>query len=606
MSESIPTEADILKLSTFLRSLINQADCTNDYNLDQCNIPSPAAFEEVKNDSVEKAQSLSLSISSKSTIWDVTDISGYLADIQNFSKPDDETRAEELSKISDPEICTDTPSKSDDFSDISSNVLNNIAESPPIFPFNKIQGSPFNLFDVNELDRSTLYSNFFSNSKRHAAYYGEYPYSYDNGKTFHPAKPFSDNEYLQKIASYIQIVVPGVSFNSAMIHKYNDGKSFMPHHADNEEEIMDGSSIVTISFGESRFIEFQNNYTGSKICQKLVHGDVFIMEKSMQGFFTHSIPPDHKTELKPRLSVTFRLISAPNIRATNYSFVSSASKLSASSTVTGFLMDLDGADSPEGYVGDVIPSFPPLAESGLPTFSQTAPVMPSNPKLLDNIHPSRVTNGIADNHPNPSELRPPEQVLYISSSMFRNIDPDRLSSKEQKASRLFYPGADAARMLHRIQEDQHFENMQKHKINQIFILTGSNNIDNIHRNNSSIRSSVSDITKLLEFLSIRCPNATINVLNILPRQSYARCKIINALNLEIKTFCDQSDQFSFIDTYSNFMFSHNNGNRRNKFFMPPGQFGPDNVHLNGIGVVRLGKHLKYLAHQNYPSMGPHN
>ena len=587
MSFLIPSEADIINLSNFLRSLTNQNNDTdndsisetNEDYMNQCPIPSPVAFEEVENDI-----SLNLSFSSKSNICQgESELYGNLTNvaiIKSGFESDNEMKSQG----------SRNSNYSNEFSDISSNLINNLDEPSPVFPFTMLKGSPFHLFDVEELDRATEYSQFFSNSKRHAAYYGEHPYSY--GKTSHPAKPFSENQYLQKIASYIQIVIPGVCFNSAMVHKYHDGHSFMPHHADNEEEIVDGSSIVTISLGETRFIEFKNALSGSKVSQKLTHGDVFVMSKSTQSYFTHSIPPDQKTLLKPRLSVTFRLISAPDSN-NRYSPISPVSELSPTTTVTDFLMDLTERERPEGYVGDVTPILPPI-----PSISHKAPEILPRPKLLDNIHPSRLKSSSAGHPINPSEPKPPEKVLYISSSMFRNIDPDRLSSKDQEASKLFYPGADAARMLLNVKKDQYFGNIDKNDITKIFILTGSNDIDNIHRNNLPIGNSISDITELIRFLGSSCPNANINVLNILPRQSYTRCQIINAINSEIKNFCDQSEQFTFIDTYENFMFSNHDGSRRNKFFMPPGRFGPDNVHLNAVGVVRLGKHLKYLAHQN--------
>ena len=43
------------------------------------------------------------------------------------------------------------------------------------------------------------------------------------------------------------------------------------------------------------------------------------------------------------------------------------------------------------------------------------------------------------------------------------------------------------------------------------------------------------------------------------------------------------------------MFSNIDGSRRSEFFNLQGRFGTDNAHLNAIGVVWLGKHLKYLA-----------
>ena len=40
------------------------------------------------------------------------------------------------------------------------------------------------------------------------------------------------------------------------------------------------------------------------------------------------------------------------------------------------------------------------------------------------------------------------------------------------------------------------------------------------------------------------------------------------------------------------LFSFRNGYRRVNYF----HNGEDNVHLNNLGVIRLAKHLKYVAH----------
>lgn len=565
----------------------------------------PAAFEEVAYGGYEHQSSVSSktsTITSKSTVWDVQDkdISSYLEKLEHMKSL--EAQDDRISIVSN--ISSFSSLIEDEVSDISSGAINDVkCYSAPhvVFPYSKLEGSPFQLFNIDMLDRSTKYSHNFNSSKRQAAYYGEHPYSYGNSS--HPCRPYSENPYLEKILSYIEIVIPGIKFNSAMVHKYETGKAFMPFHSDDEEEILDGSTIVTISFGASRFIEFKNKASGSIVCQKLDHGDVFVMDKQSQSHFMHSIPPDTNSDLTTRISITLRHISAPkDIAIDTYSLVSSVTATSPTTTVTSFLLNLQHEDN-EHDNGDKSFSVP-VPESGLADppgyfLSSDESDQEYQPKLLDDIHPSRrVTLNTYE-----SVIQVPKQLehaLFISSSMFRNIDTDRLSSKDITASKLFYPGADAVRMLENIKSDPKFTSIQKDSISKVFILTGSNNIDNIYlkKNNASVNKSVADIKRLLEFLKSSLPSATINIINILPRKSVDRCHIISHLNSNIEVFCKTQARINYIDTYSNYMFSNSDGSRRNNFFMPGGYYGNDNVHLNAIGVVRLGKHLKFLAHQN--------
>lgn len=558
----------------------------------------PAAFEEVNNNiDFPSSSTPECLITKTSTILEANDedLSSYLeklSHVKTFYELSDNQKDHEL-KVSDiSSLATDTD---DQFSEISSECIKNLPVNslPIMFPYNKIPGSPFHLFDVDMLDKATHYSHHFQSSGRKAAYYGEQPYSY--GKTHHSPNPFSENKYLEKILNYIDIVIPGIQYNSAMVHKYEDGEAFMPFHADNEEEIAGESLIITISLGETRFIEFKNSASGSIVRQKLCHGDVFVMDKKSQSHYTHSIPPDHSGILSSRLSVTLRQIQG--IKDTVlYSPLSPASVLSPTTTVSSFLYNLQDVDSPA-----VAPLPKPLlAELTLSPDNEDPlePELPEDqPKLMDQIHPSRRTT--FTNVAEPVQSKPPEETLFISSSMFRNIDTDRLSSEDQNATKLFYPGANAAAMLQRIKSDPEYKMIQKGKISKIFILTGSNNIDAIYSqiHNASTTNAFSDIRRLLEFLKTVFPNAVINVLNILPRKSPERCNIIRHLNSDIERFCRQSDRFEFINTYNNFMFSNSNGSRRNMFFMPANQYHVDNVHLNANGVVRLGKHLKFLSHQ---------
>ena len=90
-----------------------------------------------------------------------------------------------------------------------------------------------------------------------------------------------------------------------------------------------------------------------------------------------------------------------------------------------------------------------------------------------------------------------------------------------------------------------------------------------------------------------CINAKLSVINLLPRVDRHKNATINILNNAIKEMCRMHGH-SFVDTESKVKLFSNNGHRKSAFFRQ----GFDDVHLNKSGISRLGKHLKYIAHNN--------
>ena len=83
------------------------------------------------------------------------------------------------------------------------------------------------------------------------------------------------------------------------------------------------------------------------------------------------------------------------------------------------------------------------------------------------------------------------------------------------------------------------------------------------------------------------------MINILPRVSAARNCVINRLNEFICTLCVNLG-LNFVSTeIDRYLFSTRQGYRRDDLF---NVVGSDNVHLNSSGIIKLGKHLKYLMH----------
>ena len=459
-------------------------------------------------------------------------------------------------------------------------------------PFLLMPGHPFCKFDANELDQEIVYSHHLSNRK--IKFYGDAPYKY--GEIIHEPCEVPGNSLLLKIIEQVKYLFPHYSFNSILVNKYDDGNSHIPMHSDDEECIKPNSSILTISLGETRTMKFhpKDKFHGSEIAINLQHGDVFTMSSNSQSLFKHGISKDNSRSM--RISLTFRDLincSKANYKALNSSLDS----------VGKFLLDLSSSQppvNPNAHVenirnSDKTNSRPQQDSSKLPTLTATQSIVLPKP------------------------ASPPQtsvDTIYISSSMFADLNDSKLSSNSHKTAVFFYRGATAGGILHRLQNDQGFKAIDTGAVRQIFLLTGTNNVDNIlnvHKSNHSninidfnsygeyeFERAREDIYNLVHYLNRKIPNAKINILNILPRASISRNMVINNLNQYLQSLCAGIEFLSFINTEFNVnLFSSYDGYRKNKYFK---DIGSDNVHLNRDGIVRLGKHLKYLSHLDCPRM----
>ena len=438
---------------------------------------------------------------------------------------------------------------------ISNAYINDQSNNELVIPFTVFPGQPFVKFNVHELEKTTKFGKLFKN--RLVANYGDYPYSY--GGITHQALPIKENKTLCDILSHLKQVIPNAQFNGALLTKFNNGKSNLPYHSDNEQEIVANSEIITIVLGQSRAIKFRpikNNE--SELSTIIPHGSVYTMSRLSQDYFEHSIPADYSQST--RISITLRLLAPAKENNSN-----EANDQEVDST--------DNTDSHEEHLQAV-----DSLQSGSPLTVQAHEDNPSN-------FPCNINT-----------------TFYISSSMFRKLDTRKLSSKSQRAEVAFYPGANAGQMLARFKRDvmQNTNSWDFSKVKTFMLLTGTNNVDSIMSDQSatSLNNAISDIDKLVSYLHSLAPSASINLINILPRNSSHRNSVINQLNSHLYFLSQEHPNINYVNTELNrSLFSTIDGYRRNYYFAPSTNRIPDNVHLNDIGVVRLAKHLKYFAHQ---------
>ncbi len=96
--------------------------------------------------------------------------------------------------------------------------------------------------------------------------------------------------------------------NSALLNLYRDGHDSMGWHRDNEKELGQHPTIISVNFGATR--KFQLREYKSKqnlISLELQHGSVLIMKGESQPHWEHRVPKQTKLS-DPRINITFRQV----------------------------------------------------------------------------------------------------------------------------------------------------------------------------------------------------------------------------------------------------------------------------------------------------------
>ena len=435
----------------------------------------------------------------------------------------------------------------------SSKIENNIQGVLPksyatpliILPYISLPNQPFSNFELSALDKDSNFDVKLHN--RSLCYYGISNYCYNGVK--HQSKPIPESgNYLNLILDHLKSILPDFQFNSVLLTKYNNGSDCLGFHSDNEPEIMPNSDIVTISLGQPRVMKFRcppvyNEYQEHELT--LNHGDVVIMSRNSQNIFEHSIIADDS--LNPRISITFRLLNADS-GPHSFNNTSSSHEVSTSAPIESAITDQNES---ENY------------------------------------------------------------TLYIGDSMIKSLNSQKMSSSSQKAVVFAYSGATAEGIQSKLRNDPRFLKLDPAKVTKIFILCGTNSVDKVlhvpfHMNSEFLgmenyqptehvlQYAKTGLTHLANFLHAWANSASINFINILPRESGIRNIVINLLNSHITTLANNTPFISMVSTEKERnLFTFKNGFRKNNFFHNQGE---DNVHLSSSGITRLAKHLKYIAH----------
>ena len=151
-----------------------------------------------------------------------------------------------------------------------------------------------------------LVSGAVRQTKRKVAWFGDQPYEYMYSGVTRRALPWTD-----PLLELKQLVEDKLSdrFNSCLLNLYSDGSEGMSWHSDNEEALVKGARIASVSFGAERKFSLRHKRTKETVSVKLAHGSLLVMMGETQAHWLHSVGVS-TTVKNPRVNLTFRKIGA--------------------------------------------------------------------------------------------------------------------------------------------------------------------------------------------------------------------------------------------------------------------------------------------------------
>ena len=237
----------------------------------------------------------------------ISDFSRSLAEAKQFIDKLKEPAGFKHPELSDGEIFYDA----DDSEVARPNISDfNLPDPVKFLNFNVGEG-----LDVDSFKRGITFNRIGS---RHVAHFG--PVSYQYGSIPHPALDYPDSPALDSVFTSIRDNMQVSDFTKehwcCLVTLYENGRSTIPFHSDDEDSIVPGSDIITVSIGSTRSLVFQNiiGPITDRPSYDLVHGSVHSMTTESQLAWEHSIPPSDDPNCGPRISLTFRKLQVPVAR----------------------------------------------------------------------------------------------------------------------------------------------------------------------------------------------------------------------------------------------------------------------------------------------------
>jgi alkylated DNA repair dioxygenase AlkB len=100
----------------------------------------------------------------------------------------------------------------------------------------------------------------------------------------------------------------GCEFNSCLANLYRDGSDSMGYHSDDEPELGERPTIVSVSLGARRTFTLRHRVTRERWSWRLGEGDLLVMRDESQSDYAHAVPKTMR-QVGPRMNLTFRVFS---------------------------------------------------------------------------------------------------------------------------------------------------------------------------------------------------------------------------------------------------------------------------------------------------------
>jgi len=97
----------------------------------------------------------------------------------------------------------------------------------------------------------------------------------------------------------------GTSYNGCLANFYENERDSVSMHADDEEDMVEGASIASVSLGNMREFVVKHMVSKTRHVVPLEHGSLIEMSGSTQQVSRHGIPKSRRT-CGPRINLTFR------------------------------------------------------------------------------------------------------------------------------------------------------------------------------------------------------------------------------------------------------------------------------------------------------------
>jgi alkylated DNA repair dioxygenase AlkB len=140
-------------------------------------------------------------------------------------------------------------------------------------------------------------------------------YSYTGAKAAVPiSKEFPDA--IANLLTTIKKTHRDCVINQCLVNRYLDKDSLLPQHSDDEESIVFGSQIFTVSVGGTRAVTFRKkDDSEEEVVHHVAGNSMYVMSRASQDFWSHRIDPSSE-DCSIRYSITFRYITKHNDNVT--------------------------------------------------------------------------------------------------------------------------------------------------------------------------------------------------------------------------------------------------------------------------------------------------